>query len=218
MRILLLSIALIFSINLAAQPFIEEIKSFRRTDSLVQTPKGKILFVGSSTFTNWRDIANYFPGFPIVNRGFGGSSLPDVIRYAQDVIIKYEPKQMFIYCGENDFAADPTLPVDSVVNRFKQLAQIIRTQLKPSVKVYYISMKPSVARWNLQPKYVAANKAIQEFIATQKNMDYIDLQAPMMDATGQMVRKDIFVQDNLHMNATGYKIWQKVLAPYLMRL
>ena len=79
-------------------------------------------------------------------------------------------------------------------------------------------MKPSVARWSLQPKYVAANKAIQEFIATQKNMDYIDLQAPMMDATGQMVRKDIFVQDNLHMNATGYKIWQKVLAPYLMRL
>lgn len=217
-RLILFCITLLCTFSLSAQPFIEEIKAFRKTDSLVHTPQGKILFVGSSTFTNWRDIAHYFPGYPIVNRGFGGSSLPDVIRYAEDVIITYAPKQIFIYCGENDFAGDPNLPVDSVVNRFIQLSTIIRTKLKKTVEVNYVSMKPSVARWHLQPKYIAANQAIQAFISTQKNMQYIDLQAPMMDATGQMVRKDIFVQDNLHMNATGYKIWQKVLAPYLMRL
>jgi len=218
MRILLFTVFLACTFSTTAQPFIEEIKAFRKTDSIVNTPTGKILFVGSSTFTNWRDIANYFPGFPIVNRGFGGSSLTDVIRYSDEVILKYVPKQIFIYCGENDFAADPALPADSVVSRFKQLIQIIRSNLKYSVQVNYISMKPSVARWNMQDKFTAANNGIKEYIASQKNMQYIDLHTPMMDATGQMVRKDIFVQDNLHMNATGYKIWQKVLVPYLMRL
>lgn len=218
MRLFLLTISFVCTQAIFAQPFIEEINQFRKTDSLVNPPKGKILFVGSSTFTKWKDIALYFPGFPIINRGFGGSSLKDVIRYSDEVIIKYAPKQIFIYCGENDFAADPTLPVDSVVNRFKQLVQIIRSNLKSAVRVNYISMKPSVARWNMQEKFTAANDAIKEYIATQKNMQYIDLQKPMMDATGQMVRKDIFIQDNLHMNAAGYGIWQKVLLPYLMRL
>jgi len=218
MRLLLLIIAIFFLVDVSAQPFIEEIRAFRKTDSLVNTPKGKILFVGSSTFTKWKDVAIYFPGFPIVNRGFGGSSLTDVIRYVDDVIIRYAPKQIFIYCGENDFAANASLPVDSVVSRFKQLTAIIRSKLKPSVKIYYISMKPSVARWNMQAKFIAANQGIKEFISSQKNMQYIDLQAPMMDSTGERVRKDIFIQDNLHMNAIGYTIWQRVLAPYLMRL
>ncbi|MFN5930464.1 MAG: hypothetical protein ACK42F_02660, partial [Sphingobacteriales bacterium] len=79
-------------------------------------------------------------------------------------------------------------------------------------------MKPSVARWNMQEKFIAANQGIKEFISSQKNIQYIDLQAPMMDSTGERVRKDIFIQDNLHMNAIGYTIWQQVLAPYLMRL
>ena len=217
MRILFLIVALMFAVSVSAQPFIDEIKAFRKTDSIVNTPKGKILFVGSSTFTNWRDVANYFPGFPIVNRGFGGSSLTDVIRYADEVIIKYAPKQIFIYCGENDFASNLALPADSVVSRFKQLSHIIRSKLNKSTPVYYISMKPSVARWNMQDKFTAANNGIKEYIATQKNMQYLDLHTPMMDETGKMVRKDIFVQDNLHMNAAGYRIWQKVLIPYLMR-
>lgn len=216
MRRFIFLCVLFSALKSSAQPFIEEIRAFRRTDSIVNPPKGKILFVGSSTFTNWKDVANYFPGFPIINRGFGGSSLPDVIRYAEEVIIRYQPKQIFVYCGENDFASKPDLPVDSVVNRFKQLTKLIRTRLKPSVSVYFISLKPSIARWSMQPKFIAANEAIQAYVATQKNMYYIDLQQPVMDASGQ-VRKDIFIQDGLHMNATGYRIWQRVLAPYLMR-
>ena len=85
-----------------SQPFINEIKAFRRADSITAPPKNAILLIGSSSFTNWKDVAKYFPDQTIINRGFGGSSLPHMIMYAEDVIFKYNPKQILIYCGEND--------------------------------------------------------------------------------------------------------------------
>ena len=74
-----------------AQPFADEIRAFTKTDSERFPPKNAILFVGSSSFRKWTDVQDYFPGYTIINRGFGGSTLPDVIRYANNIIISYLP-------------------------------------------------------------------------------------------------------------------------------
>src|ERR1700761_1934486 len=87
-------------------PFWNEIAEFKHQDSVQRPPSGAILFVGSSSFRKWTNLQSYFPGYTIINRGFGGSTLPDVIRYANDIIFPYHPKEIVIYCGENDFAAD----------------------------------------------------------------------------------------------------------------
>ena len=63
-----------------------------------------IVFAGSSSFTKWKGMSDSFPGYPVVNRGFGGSSIPDLIRYADEIIIKYHPRQVIIYSGDNDIA------------------------------------------------------------------------------------------------------------------
>ena len=90
--------------GLHAQPFKQEIVQFQKSDSIVMPPKGQIVFAGSSSFTKWKDVAMYFPGYPIINRGFGGATLVDLIYYVDEAIIKYQPKKVFIYCGENDIA------------------------------------------------------------------------------------------------------------------
>src|SRR5919202_6508982 len=103
----ILCLCTLFTIAVAAQqpPFWDEIQAFKKQDSLHTPPKHAIVFVGSSSFQKWKDVQDYFPGYKIINRGFGGSSLPDVIRYADDVIIPYQPKQVVIYCGDNDLAS-----------------------------------------------------------------------------------------------------------------
>ncbi|MCH5599653.1 SGNH/GDSL hydrolase family protein [Niabella ginsengisoli] len=68
----------------------------------------------------------YFPGYKILNRGFGGSSLPDLIRYRYDVIYPYAPRQIVMYCGENDFASSDAPSVETVMARFKTLYKYIR--------------------------------------------------------------------------------------------
>lgn len=214
-RFFFLIVALVSAQLVFAQPFANEIAAFRKQDSIAMPPKKAILLVGSSSFRLWDNWQDYFPGRKMINRGFGGSSLPDVIRYADDVIFKYRPKQIIIYCGENDFAASDTVSVPTVVERFKTLFGMIRAKYK-RVPVAFVSMKPSPSRQKFLTKYVAANAAIKDFLAAQKRTAYIDVYTPMLQPDGN-VMTDIFKADNLHMNAKGYAIWKQVMEPYLLQ-
>ncbi len=211
---LLASLVLSSSV-LLAQPFQQEILQFKKSDSIVMPSKGQIVFAGSSSFTIWKDVAMYFPGYPIINRGFGGASLVDLIRYAEEVIIQYQPRQVFIYCGENDMADVDTVSPATVLTRFTTLHRLLVKQLPKNTKLVFVSIKPSIARWRLENKFKEANQLIRDFIATQKNTQFLDLHNAMLDEKG-MPQQDIFIADNLHLNAKGYQIWQKAFAPYLI--
>lgn len=197
-------------------PFQDEIEVFLKKDSIAMPAANSILFVGSSSFNYWKDISNYFPGYPIINRGFGGSSLTDVIYFNKETILKYKPKQIYIYCGENDIAASDTITPQIVFERFKTLYTIIRTNLGNKIPVMYVSIKPSVARWTMEEKFVASNTLIHNFINKQKHTQFLDVHSAMLDTNGE-VFKDIFIGDKLHMNARGYAIWQKIIAPTLVK-
>jgi len=192
-----------------------DIQKFKHQDSLQPPPQHAILFVGSSSFTKWTDVQSYFPGYTIINRGFGGSALPDVIRYAGDVIFPYNPKQVVIYCGENDFAYDDTISVKTVVGRFKQLFGMIRNKWH-NENVVFISIKPSPSRKKLWPKMIEANTAIKQFLATQQNTAFVDVYHPMLVNENQAI-PSIFLSDSLHMKPEGYAIWQKVIKPVLLK-
>lgn len=204
-----------FAVAQEKPPFYNEIQEFLKQDKAHPPPQGAILFVGSSSFTKWKDVQDYFPGTPIINRGFGGSSLPDVIRYAGDIIYPYHPKQVVIYCGDNDFASSDTVSAGTVVARVRELFAMIRRNL-PGAGIAYISVKPSPSRARLMAKEEVANRAIANFIASQKNAAFIDVYHAMLEADGRPMPA-IFLADSLHMNEKGYAIWQKVIAPYLKK-
>ena len=195
-------------------PFWNEIQAFKQQDSLQMPPKNAILFIGSSSFTMWKNVQEMFPGYTIVNRGFGGSSLPDVIRYANDIIFPYQPKQVVIYCGENDIASD-TVDSREVTERFKTLFHLIRQRI-PGIPVVFVSMKPSPSREKYLPVIRQANQMINNFLWQQGNAGYVDVYTRMVDANGKPVPA-LFLQDMLHMNEQGYKIWQEAIQPFLLK-
>lgn len=194
--------------------FWSDIQQFQKADSEKPPAKGSILFVGSSSFTKWTDVQDYFPGFPIINRGFGGSQLTDVIRYAYDVILPYAPRQVVIYCGENDLAS-PSMTAGEVVLRLKTLFGLIRQNL-PATTIDFVSLKPSPSRAQYFDKFKEANAQIRAFLAKQKNAGFIDVYGVMLNADGQP-KSEIFLSDNLHMNPKGYQIWQKQILPFLKK-
>jgi lysophospholipase L1-like esterase len=196
-------------------PFWSDIQAFKKQDSIQPPPQHAILFVGSSSFTKWKDVHDYFPHYTIINRGFGGSSLPDVIRYANDIIFPYNPKQIVIYCGENDLAASDTVTGEMVFKRFITLFNMVRKKL-PNVPVVFISLKPSPSRWHLRTKMTRANTEIRNFLKTKPETAFVDVYHKMLGADGTPI-KDIFLEDNLHMNAKGYAIWKKLIEPYLKK-
>ena len=196
-------------------PYYNDIQQFKKLDSAAFPAKNSILFIGSSSFTMWRDVQEYFPGYQIVNRGFGGSTLLDQIRYVNDIVYPYQPRQIVIYCGENDLAASDSVDGKMVAERFIQLHKLIRAKY-PKVQIAYVSMKPSPSRQLLLSKMRDGNSRIEEFLKKDKYASYIDVYNEMIDSDGKPVA-DLFLDDNLHMNSKGYAIWKKAIAPHLKK-
>lgn len=194
-------------------PFYQAIENFKAEDARHSPPTRPILLIGSSSFTKWTDVSAYFPGKTILNRGFGGSTLPDLIRYFQDIVVPYKPRQIVIYCGDNDISAGASAQM--VLDRYKILESLIRYHLG-DVPIAYVSIKPSVARKHLMAEMSEANHLIRDYIANRNNRDvFIDVYHPMLDDQGNP-SAEIFLKDQLHMNEKGYAIWKKAIGPHLL--
>ncbi|MBC7827301.1 MAG: G-D-S-L family lipolytic protein [Chitinophagaceae bacterium] len=207
--------AIIFILPAKAQPFIGEIAAFKKQDSVKMPPKNAILFVGSSSFRMWTNVQEDFPMYSIINRGFGGSSLTDVIRFADQVIFPYQPAQVVIYCGENDLASSDTVSAQIVFDRFQQLFSLIRKQM-PETPIAFVSIKPSPSREHLLQKVITANELIKTFLKKQTKTAYIDVFSAMIDEQGKP-KPELFIDDRLHMNKKGYAIWLQVIEPHLIK-
>jgi len=154
-------------------------------------------------------------GHATINRGFGGSTFHDLIYYADRVIYAYRPKVVFVYEGDNDISAGDT--PKEVLKSAKKLRKMIAKNLGKGVPVVFISPKPSVARWELKAEYEAANALLRSFTAKKKSTYFVDVWTPALQPDGA-VRNDIFVGDDLHLNAAGYDIWEAAIKPMVEQL
>jgi lysophospholipase L1-like esterase len=161
----------------------------------------------------WKTANEAFPEKTIVNVGFGGSTLLDQIRYIDYVITPYKPRQIIIYCGENDIAYDSTVTGHEVLNRFIKLTELIRERF-PDAHLSYVSMKPSPSREKLLPVYREGNELIKEYLKSIKRSSYINVFDAMLDSSGNP-RRELFLGDMLHMNEGGYAIWRALIRPHL---
>lgn len=201
---------LFISFNVIAQqkPFWNEIKAFKIQDSIQQPKDGMLLFIGSSSFRLWKTVKEDFHNENIVNHAFGGATLEDLIFWQNEVVLKYKPKKIFIYCGENDVASSANVTPELVFNRYKTLHNTLRKQF-PQTPIVFVSIKPSILRWAMKDRMMTANTLISNYLKSDKYSVFINIWDKMLE-NGQPM-KDIFIEDNLHMNAKGYAIWTKAL-------
>lgn len=204
-------VILFVSIHSFAQkvPFYDDIQAFKKEDSLKAPIKNPVLFIGSSSFTKWKSLQQDFPTVPLINRGFGGSTLLDVIRFQNEVIFKYQARKIVIYCGENDLASSEKITATEVFKRFKTLYKSIKKH-EPKIPIVYISIKPSPSRWKMKDRQIETNKLIENYINKKRNIVFVNIWDKMLDTNGNP-KEDIFGPDRLHMNNKGYQIWIEAL-------
>jgi lysophospholipase L1-like esterase len=170
-----------------------------------------IIFTGSSSVRRWQNIQDYFPGRNIINTGFGGSQMSDLLYYSDSVIIKYKPVQVFIYEGDNDIAGGKK--TEDVIKDAETLFKTILMKL-PDVQIVIISVKPSVSRWKLKDEYIKLNNNYKNLSLLNKNIKFIDVWTPLLNKEG-IPRKEIFISDSLHINKLGYDIWAREIKKYI---
>lgn len=193
-------------------PWDAEFAAFASSDAARPPAAGGILFVGSSSIRLWTDLEREF-GAPagIIKRGFGGSQLGDCVKNLERLVVKYQPRAVLVYAGDNDLAAG--IPPEEVERRFVAFVDGVRAKL-PATRIAYISIKPSPARAALLPQIRAANALIRTAAAAREQVEYIDIFTPMLGDSGEP-RPELFRDDALHLNADGYALWRRIIAPYV---
>ena len=191
----------------------KHITEFEHWDAKNSFPEDAVLFVGSSSIGSWK-TARYFPEFPVINRGFGGSTIHDVNLFVDRIVIKYRPKVIVFYAGDNDIAKET--PPEVVKQNFSKFVQKVHNAL-PDTPIVFISIKVSGARWSLWPKMQRANSLIRQYIAQNKKLYYLDLATPLLDKNAAP-DEDLFVEDKLHLNEKGYDIWTRLLKSKLTEI
>jgi len=171
---------------------------------------GGIVFVGSSSIRLW-DLEKSFPEMPIVNRGFGGSEIPDSVNHADLLVIRHKPRTVVFYAGDNDIANGRS--PQQVFDDYKRFVTTVRAAL-PQARIAFIAIKPSIQRWALIDKIRAANALVRTFAETDDRLGYIDVDGPML-GWDEKPRKELFVADGLHMTPKGYEVWTALVRPFL---
>lgn len=208
-----LLITLFISSSLFAQAdpnperFKEEINTFNTLDSKNSIPDDYILFAGSSSIRMWK-TAESFPQYKIVNRGFGGAHISDMLVYLYDIALNYPaPKCIVFYCGDNDIAGkkDPA----RILNDYQKFTARIHNRFAET-PIIYIPAKPSIARWNLWESMKQLNEKIRTYSESSPLLYYADTATPMLPATGKPAA-DLFIDDGLHLSEKGYQLWNEIL-------
>ena len=204
------------SITVQAQQkpaFWSAIQKFKQQDSVAMPAKNGIVFVGSSSFTNWTDLETVFKEYNAINRGFGGSTLAQANFYINDIVFPYEPRQVVIYSGENDIATDQVSAIETL-NRFATFFTNIRNKF-PEVAILYVSMKNSPSRTKYAETITHANQLIKSYLSSYSRTGFVDVNSKMM--IKDQLRPELFLEDMLHMRPAGYQIWIKEIKPHLLK-
>jgi len=219
-RCLLLAVvvtSLVSAVAAQAEPYTrekgweKEIASMLEADVRQTPPPNPVVFTGSSSIRMWTSLRQDFPHINVINRGFGGSHLEDLVFFAPRIVLPYKPKKIVVYSGENDIEVGQ--PAENALADFKAFVDF-RDKDLPGVPIVYISMKPSVLRWAKWPEMQKANELIRAEAARRKNVVYVDISQAMLGNDGKP-RPELFLADGLHMNAAGYAVWRGILLPYL---
>ena len=193
--------------------WVQDMARFAAEDAARPPPPRPVVFTGSSSVRMWETLAQDFPQYQVLNRGFGGSHVRDSVHYADEIAIRYRPSRVLIYAGDND-TMDGRSPAQVLADFQRFVARIHRDL--PGTPVAYLSIKPSPSRAQLMPVQREANALVAAWAERTPRVDYIDVFTPMLDAEGRP-REELFIADRLHMNAQGYAIWRRIVGDYLER-
>lgn len=195
-----------------ANRFNDEVNALVSASSNTWNPyKPTILFTGSSSIRMWKNVGQLNPDLQILNHGFGGSQASDLIHHLKELVLDFNPLQVFIYEGDNDLVSGKS--VKKALTDLKNVVAGIRSQY-PGMQIVLISAKPSISRWKFKGKYQRFNRKMELWTQKDAKLNFADVWNPMLQEDGAL-KPSIFIEDGLHMNSSGYIIWEQVIKPLL---
>lgn len=175
---------------------------------------GAVICIGSSQMGNWKSVAEDLAPLTVYNFGIGGSKMKDAAeQFVDHLVVPFKPRAVILYEGSNDIAAGVT--PEEFLKQFKELHKKLHQAL-PETRLYVLGIVPSPGkRFEKWDSIQRANENLKSECAGKPLLTYLDTTSPLLGADGQP-KMDCFLPKNIHLNATGYKVWTSVIAPIVV--
>ncbi|HQR34227.1 MAG TPA: GDSL-type esterase/lipase family protein [Blastocatellia bacterium] len=206
---------LLFVTSLQAQTpenrFEKQVQVYEAADNATSPPPNAILLVGDSQFFRWKTLNEDLPDYTIINRGIDSFQFSDVLRFYDRLVTPYKPRMIVLHIGGNDVHNGKS--AEQVLADFKTFVAKVRAT-QPQIPIAFSSITPGPGRWDEADRRKETNKLIKDYIATQKNLHFIDLWDAMLTTDGKP-REELWVADRIHPNREGYLVRVKIMRPLL---
>lgn len=173
-----------------------------------------IIFLGNSIteHTHWNELLGRSD---VRNRGIGGDITFGVLERL-DEVIEGRPARVFILIGINDISRN--IPDEVILKNYQKIIDRIQ-EGTPRTEIYFQTLLPvnnTFTRYknhyNKDGHIHAVNEGLKK-IAAREGITLIDLHPHFLDDEGRLDKR--YTLEGLHLNAAGYRLWAKILQPYL---
>lgn len=184
----------------------DEVRSLEQLQASQPPPAGCVLFYGSSSIRMWTTLEQDFAGLPVVNRGFGGSTMAACSWFFWRLVKPIQPQSLVVYAGDNDLGDGQ--PAAEVIRQFGFLLSQV-DEFLGHIPFTFISIKPSPSRWQLRERILEVNTAIEHRLSGRPHGLFIDVYDLMLN--DGRPDEGLFAEDGLHLSAAGYRLWKEAL-------
>jgi lysophospholipase L1-like esterase len=191
--------------------FAGEIEAFDKADAENPPEKGGIVFTGSSSI-RLLSLAKVFPGLKALNRGFGGSRMPELNHYLDRCVLRYKPTTVVFYGGGNDLWDGKT--PEQVEKEFHEFRDRIFANADLS-RLIVLAVRPSPARASIRVQEAELNRRFKLAAETDKRIIFVPGSWDRFLDEAGVPKPELYDEDQLHMSDAGYAIWKELLSPLL---
>ena len=202
--------------------FEQEVSLLESLDLEEKAGEKDLLFIGSSSIRLWDNIQVDMYPYSSVKRGYGGAHFYDLIHFSERLVKNHYPKAILIFVanditGSNDFT---NLVGDISPNEVKKLFRYnfksIR-RIHKHIPIFLIETTPTPKRWKVWNKILQANKKLERFCKQETNLYFISTRDKFIGNDGLPIQS-LFLNDELHLNVDGYKLWSRVIKSKLVEV
>jgi lysophospholipase L1-like esterase len=170
-----------------------------------------VVLLGDS-ITEGFELAKYFPGRRVLNRGIGadviGNAMPaddprGILQRLDCSVFDCAATDVFILIGINDLNTGRTVEVMEA--GYRQLLKCLRER-EPDLKIHVQSVLPTRGAHAKQNAPVKVFNGRLKALAEEFKCNWIDLHALMRDDKAEL--KAEFTNDGLHLTEPAYRLWR----------
>lgn len=187
----------------------QAIAAYLEADRTSPPPQGGVLFIGSSIFRQWTNVATHMAPLPAYNRAFGGSRTWEILHYMDQVVLPYRPRVIVYYCGSNDVNADE--PASAIVGRIRTFVTRVHEAL-PGTRIVFVSVNKAPQKRDKWDVVEAINRQVKALAEESPTLDYVDVNPVLFDAKGEP-RMELYRPDGLHFHPPAYDAFTPVIKP-----